>query len=234
MRISTAVGLISLAAVTSVAESQTFSRQFQITPRGGYIRYDDASAIKDAGAVGVDAMYNFTRMFSVGAGLMVSRTVTEGSNFISQLRFGDTTFLFAVQQPLSILDASVNATARFPVGRFSPFVTGGVGSYKIYMDPQANAAPRQFSRMAFQLGGGINIGLGRRSGLILEVRDLIYTDFDRRRLNPNTSAALLNSRFNEDVPKVSESKTSLNNLVFSLGFSFSPGAGVEGNDGDNR
>jgi len=234
MRISLAVCLISLAGFTGAAGAQTFSRQFQVTPRGGYVRYDDASGIKDAGAVGVDAMYNFTRMFSVGGGVMVARTVTEGSNFISQLRFGDTTFLFAVQQPLSILDATVNATARFPFGRFSPFVTGGIGSYKIYMDPQANAAPRQFSRMALQIGGGLNIGLGRRSGLVLEIRDLIYTDFNRGRLNPNTRAALLNTRFNEDVPIVSTAKKSLNNLMFSLGFSFSPGAGVENSDGDNR
>lgn len=234
MRTSTAVSLLAFVAFGETANAQTDSRQFQITPRAGYVRYDAASAIKNAGAVGVDAVYNLTPMFAVGGGILVARTTTEGSNFISQLRFGDTTFLFAVQQPLSILDAAVTATARFPVGRFSPFVTGGIGSYKIYMDPQANSAPNSFSRMSLQVGGGVNVGLGRRSGLILEVRDLIYTDFRRNRLNPNTNQALVNTRFNEDVPALSAAKTTLHNIVVSLGFSFSPGMGIEDVEGVSR
>ena len=234
MRTLRVLGLLALAAVPGVADAQLAARQFQVTPRGGFVRYDAASAIKNAGMVGVDAMYNLTPMFAVGAGVSVARTLTNGDDFVSQFRFGDTTFLFAVQQPISILDASVNATARFPLDRFSPFVTAGIGAYKIYMDPQQNAAPKQFSRMSMVLGGGVNVGLGRRSGLTVDLRDLIYTNYNRNRLNPTNSAALVNNRFVEDVPPPPAAKKTLHNIVFSVGFSFTPGIETDTETGAGR
>ena len=231
MRFSRSLVAATLVAMTtSGAGAQVVARQFLVTPRGGYVTFDRASSIQGSGFVGLDAQYNITRMFAVGLTFLTSRPSTRGEDFVAALSFGDTTFLFEVQQPLTVVDVGLAATARLPMaGRFSPFLTGGVGAYTLYFDPQVVAGERRFQRMSATVGGGVNVQLGRQSGIQLDVRDMMFMNYDRSRLNP-TQERFANTRFIEDFPRPPSSKDLVHNIVFSIGFSFTPNVGAGDDD----
>jgi len=232
MRFSRTLVAAALAMSASTVDAQVVARQFLVTPRGGDVKFDRASSIQGSGFVGLDAQYNINRMFGIGLSFLTSRPSTRGEDFVAALSFGDTTFLFEVQQPLTVVDIGVAATARLPMtGRFSPFVTGGVGAYTLYFDPQVVAGERRFQRMSATIGGGVNVQLGRQSGIQLDVRDLMFADYDRSRLNP-TQARFANTRFIEDFPRPPSSKDLVHNIVFSIGFSFTPNVG--GGEGETE
>lgn len=202
-------------------------RSFEVTPRAGYIRFDRASSIQNSGFLGLDASYRLTPMFAVMTNLVVSRAQTYGEDFLTSFRFGDptkgdTTIILAAQQPVTLVDVSIGGSARLPtVSRFSPFVSASVGSYTLYLDPQANARPEKFSRMSASVGGGVRLDLGRNVGVQLDARDLIMTDYKRERLNP-TDPRFVNRLFLDDLPQPPKDKSSVHNLQFSVGFTFRP------------
>jgi hypothetical protein len=236
MRFSPCLVLAATVVAAGAAGAQVRAGQTLVTPRIGAVAFDKASGIEAGGFVGVEATYALTSMFSIGAGLSVAQANTRGEDFISTLTFGDTTYLYQVTQPLSVLNAEVVGMARLPftfADRFSPFLTAGVGGYTLYLDPQQNAGPRRFARMSGSVGGGLNIALGRAAGIQLDVRDMIFTDYKRDRLNP-TEARFTGIRFPEDVPVPPKAKEIVHNLMFSLGFSFRPGAGADDDRTDDN
>jgi hypothetical protein len=122
---------------------------------------------------------------------------------------------------VTLIDVAATATARIPLaGRIAPYVTGGVGAYTLYLDPQVSGGQRNYSRMSMQAGGGLMMSFSERSSLSFDVRDLILTKYRRDRLGPVTNPNVL---FSEDLPTPPEAKETIHNLVFSLGFGFVPG-----------
>lgn len=221
------------------ASSPSMASRVLLIPRGGYINYATNTAIKGAPMVGLDVRYNANRFFSVSPSLTVSQPRTDGNYFPAALFYGDTlTQLFRVTQPLTVLDAALTGVARVAdLGRVSPYAMGGVGVYTLYLDPQVNNGSRRISHMSYTAGAGLNFRISERTGLVLDVRDIIFTNYDRDRINP-VGASASAFRYLDDFPKARPQggATSMNNFAFSLGFTFIPaGSGVttEG-EGTNR
>lgn len=209
------------------APARDFVRQFVITPRGGYIRFDRASSLRAGPSIGIDAQYNFSRLFSLGTNFTFARANTRGEDFLTTLTYGlsstgDTTFVFGVQQPVSIVDAQLATMLHVPAyGRFSPFVTGGGGVYILYLDPDANRGSTRIVRPALSVGAGVDVRLSRVAGIRLDVRDQIFTRYDRDRLRPSDSR-FQNPRVLEGFALPPESKRTVNNIMVNLGFTFTP------------
>jgi hypothetical protein len=212
--------------------AQVVPRQFQIGPRGGSISFDDASCIQSSGALGVDAAYFLNRTFGIGFVLDLARPVTEGSCFPAEFSFGDTVFVYRVQQPLTVLNAQIQGVASFTMGRLSPFVAFGVGSYQMYLDPQVDGAPSSFSDLAYSFGGGVTVRTSETSGIRFEIRDNVFTNFDREKLNPidprfranRTDPFYTQPRFPRLVTVPTDPKETLHNWTFMVAFSFVPAA----------
>lgn len=221
MRLRTLVWLAVAVLVPATASAQWSTQQFSVTPRGGFMTYDDASGIDDAAYIGVEAAYAFSPYFSLGTGLTLSRPQTIGDQFITQLAFGDTTFYIGVEQPLMMIDVGLTAQARYPGERLTPFLTGGVGYYNLDLDPQAEGRPERVGDLSGMIGGGLHVRLGSSVGIQLEVRDLIFTGFERDELNP-VASTFFNTRFPEDFTPPPAAKSTVHNLMFGIGFTFVP------------
>lgn len=239
--VRTLIVAAAAAAVTAPVsiQAQAETKQWVVTPRGGMTRYARASSLENTGFVGIDAAYYLTRMFAVGTTLSVGRGQSRGEDFIAAINFGvptdgDTTLYFGVTQPVTLFDAAANATMRMPIGRLSPFVSGGVGVYTLYLNPQVSKSARRHSAMSMNFGAGLDFEVGRGAGIQVALRDLILTQYDRDFLNP-TDPRFIEIRFPEDFKAPPEKQETLHNLQFSIGFSFRPSAsGTNSGSGDNQ
>jgi hypothetical protein len=213
---------------------QVEGRQWLVSPRGGLLHYQREASLKSAPVLGVDATYFFTPTFGVGTTLSVARSNTRGEDFLAALNFGipsdgDTTLYFGVTQPVTLFDVGLLGTARMPLGRFTPFLVGGLGVYTLYLNPQVNASPRRLSNMSANIGGGVDLLLGKSGSVQLGLRDLILTRFRRDFLNPS-EPRFFERRFAEDLPAPPAAKNTVHNLQLTVGFSFRPGTSSSGGD----
>lgn len=234
MRYAFGLAAAAIIALPAGSSAQAPTRgSAVIVPRAGYINYSKSTGIKPAPFVGVDLMYNLSRFFSVGPSLMVSQPETNGEDFGAALIYGDTTYLFRVTQPLTVFNASLNASAHLPTyGRVSPFITGGVGYYTLYLDPQVSNGSKRFGRMSLNASAGAAFRFNKSTGIELSVGDMIFTDNDRNRLNPVTTA--FQNRFAEEFPVESSNSKTAHNLVFGLGFTFTPSGNIETDEEDKK
>lgn len=220
--------VVALLGVSSVAHAQPEARQWTISPRAGWVNYQREASLQNTQFMGVDLSYNFSRILALGTNLSVARPQTRGEDFITSLTFGsptdgDTTYYFSVTQPVTVLDIGLNATARFPMARLSPYVTAGIGSYSLFTNPQVDDGSRRTSAMSGSVGAGVSFQLARGAGVQLDVRDQIFTKYKRDRLNPSESR-FNETRFPEEFVVPPDPKETLHNLQFSIGFSFTPRA----------
>jgi hypothetical protein len=209
-----------------------------VTPRGGYAHFARSSSIKPSAFLAVDATYQISPSFAIGPSLTAARSRTYGEDYLTALTFGDpskgdTTFILANQQPVTLVDVGAIVTARMPGTRYSPFVTGGVGAYSLYLDPQQSNDSRRYTHLSTMVGGGLDLQFSRQAGIRLDVRDQIFSGYDRRRLNP-ADIRFQNTRFVQDLPAPPENKSVLHNFLLSVGFTFRPslptGEGEGGSD----
>lgn len=211
----TALGL----CVAAGADAQVSQGRLQITPNGGLLLADNAAALNDPAIVGIEAVYYPTQYVAFGINANFARAESDGSFFPAmQWDVGpDTTRLFHVGQDLSILTYSALLKAGFPVGRLTPYAAGGVGGWTFLLDPQSNDRPTRMSDVLFELGGGLHFGVGETVGIRLDVRDLIFTGYERDDLYP------VHERFQSDVflePLPPEAKSTVHNIRLSVGFSY--------------
>jgi opacity protein-like surface antigen len=212
------VGVIALGAVAAPAAAQ---RQFQVGPRVGYTRFAEKTGIESSAMVGLDAMYSLFGNLSVGVRFDFARPVTDGRYSPAEMTFGDTTMVFTVSQPLTIVHYA--AAAEFAIGgRLSPFVNGAVGGYRISLDPQSANAATSVNQLLFAVGGGIDFQVSGGTSIRLSVTDLIYNKFDRANLNP-VDPRFAPVRFPDAVPPQPPFEGAAHNIHFALAFSFAPG-----------
>lgn len=238
MRLSLRAAALAVLAFASTAGAQAPSpatesaparHRFTVTPRAGFIAFDEASGIESSAALGLDATYQLTSMFGLSLSSTFSRPSTRGEDFIGAIYIGDTTFLYRAQQPITVVDLNLGATARMPFGNFVPYLQGGVGGYTLFLDPQASGGSDPVSqglrnrvqRMSLNVGGGLGYRITDRIGVSVDVRDMIFLNYDRDRLNP-VSLAARDTRFIEDFPAPPTEKKTVHNLAIQLGFSFVP------------
>jgi len=224
-----------LSAFAVPADAQQSTPQAQnyrtslIVAKGGYINYERDLGLRPAPFVGMDLRYRITPFFALAPSVTVSQPRTDGDYFGASLIYDDTTYFFQVSQPVTMLDVGLNAVLSIPeVGAFAPYVSGGGGVYAFYLDPQVNSArDKRFSRFSLSAGAGATVRLKGGTGLQFEVRDFIMLDTDRERFNP-VGARFNNSRFAEDfrAPSVYDKGSASHNLVFSVGFTFTPNSGA--------
>lgn len=215
---------ISAPATADVAGG----RSFTLMPHVGFLRFSVYSGLEHAPALALDARYDVSPRLAIGTAISVARANTRGGDFITALRYGDvskgdTTFVFRLQQPVTLLDAQLNATFTMPAfARIEPYVTGGAGVYSFFLDPQANAGTsRDFSRLSALLGGGLRLRLSPAAGITLDVRDLVLTNFDRNRLAPS-DARFRSNVYPEDFAPPPAARDLVHNLMFSVGFTWTP------------
>ncbi|HEY8470426.1 MAG TPA: outer membrane beta-barrel protein [Longimicrobiales bacterium] len=215
--------LSALAVLVAAAplSAQVQAGQWQVSPYGSAIRFDETSAIKDGPAAGIHAVYFINRYLAVGPSFLFSRTASDGEFFPAfQWNLGtDTSRVLHPGQKLSIAVFSGRAEVHLPAGRLSPYASAGAGWYSVYLDPQAAGDPHWFTHLMFEFGGGLDITLGSQTGVRLEVRDLLFTDYDRNSLD------LVEERFESELfsrPNPPPPKERIHNLSFALGFTYVP------------
>jgi hypothetical protein len=207
------------------------SGRVDVTTRVGGFRFDDAASLDNAPFLGLDAFYGISDYFSLGTEMNVSRADTKAEDFITALSFGvpsdgDTTLFLYTGQTVNLLQASLMGVLRAPTGRFVPFALAGAGFYGMFLDPQINRGQRRFSGFSGTLGGGILVQLSENAGIQLDIRDVIFTSYDRAALDPadNRSPNII---FPEDFPLPPEGKSTVHNFALSLGFRYTPRGGAD-------
>lgn len=198
-------------------------------PHVGVLRYSIFSGLENGPAIGLDARYDVAPRVALGTSVTLSRANTRGSDFVTMLRYGDpskgdTTFIFRLQQPVTMLDASLNATLRVPsfTDRVEPYVTGGAGVYSFFLDPQANVgSARDFARLSALLGGGVRMRVSQAAGITIDVRDHVFTNYDRSKLAAS-DPRFRSGVYPEDYPAPPPARDVVHNLFFSIGFTWTP------------
>lgn len=228
MRATRTYGL-TLAAVMGLAlaapvDAQEVTGQFTVAPSGGYFMFDDAAALDDFAAVGMDVTYHVNEMVGVGIYFDASRPTSIGEHYAPARHvYPDTIFLFAVSQQVTTTNYGLAARVRVPLGMMSAAAMAGLGRYTIFADPEINRRAINFSGTQFMAGAGLEFAIGQRSGIRAEIRDYVYTDYDRELLNP-VHPAHRDATWPELREGVPEPKDTIHNLRFSLGFMFIPGS----------
>ncbi|HSJ63656.1 MAG TPA: outer membrane beta-barrel protein [Gemmatimonadaceae bacterium] len=216
----------ALAVVSSALPAQDPVNSFSVTTRAGAVKFDRSASLETAPFVGLDAEYGVSRYLSIGTAITVSRPNTRAEDFLTTLVFGigttgDTTLFLQTGQPVNVVEGALLASLRYPTGRFTPFVSGGVGYYGLFMDPQINRGTSRMTGFAGSVGGGLRVQLTEQAGLQFDVRDAIFTGYERDELNPSDGRNP-NIFFLEDFPAPPESKSTVHNLMFSIGFRYVP------------
>ena len=216
-RLVVGIGLVALAAGPLAAQG------FEIGPRLGYVKYKEATGIKGAAMLGVDAIYHLNSHLGLGVRFDVSRPGTEGKYFPAEMTFTDTTMVFAVSQPLTVLQYAVQAQVETG-GSIGLFLKGGAGGRTITLDPQAAHGRVNVSDWAFQAGAGVRINAGAGTSVKLEVQDLIFINYARNDISP-VEARFVPKRFPDVVPPQPQFDGTAHNIYAALSFIFTPGGG---------
>ena len=245
------VGFLTLAVSASPAEAQDVlgveRGKFDINIGGGAILHPNSSALKS-----VSPVLTFKgRIFAtehIGFGFAVdyARTETDDDIFpLVEFQFdqSDSTTFVALKQPVALFHTRFEVTLGTPVagGRIYPYLSGGVGAYHIYLDPQQQEGAIRNSDLMLSLGGSIKFGLTSSSGFEIGIQDLIYTSYDRDEFGtlPNRTCRVSGiNQFNGTVcpnerfpfldpersdPNFSEPQSTIHNIMITASFSFIPG-----------
>jgi hypothetical protein len=223
---------LALAAVSPARAQDVPLRQYNLLVVGGFTKFDESSGLLNDVYGGVEANYNLTTHLAIGGFMLASRPTTDRTMFpLVRMAFIDTVLHYLVSQQVTLLEFGLQGVARLPVGRFTLLGNAGTGLYLIDLDPQRADKPgipgEQVKRMtgrSYLVGGGVSMALGRTGGVRLQVRDFIYTGYDREVLS--LSEPLLAA---ENIPHprsdVPEPRSTIHSLRYELSFSFNPRGG---------
>jgi hypothetical protein len=213
------LALVALAAAGPVA-----AQQFEIGPRLGYVKWKTETGLTNAAMLGVDATYRVNSVIGVGVRFDFARPGTDGAYFPAEMTFGgDTTLIFAVSQPVTVMQYGVQARAEFG-GAFGFFAKGGAGGRTFTLDPQASFGRVSVTDWMFTAGAGVRFRAGGGTSISLEVQDLIYPNFARESLNP-VEPRFRPTRFPDVVPVQPEFDGTAHNIYAAIAFTFTPGGG---------
>ncbi|MBA3557273.1 MAG: outer membrane beta-barrel protein [Gemmatimonadaceae bacterium] len=243
---SALAGLV-LGIATPAAGAQSFQAgKFTVTPVFGTIRWDDASALANKQAnesgvftdnkitltYGLTADYQIRQQFGVGFYLEAARPETRGDYFPSLLlTFPASAELRVVSQRVTVLMYGIQGSVGHDFGRIRPYISGGGGAVTVNADPQQSDRNASFTHPQFQIGGGLGFRIGSRTALRLDLRDYVFTDWDRDQLYP-VNRDFQNTLFPAANGNPPPEKDTVHNFRIALGFSFVPRASTEGNEPD--
>jgi hypothetical protein len=197
------------------------AQDFEIGPRLGYVKWKEASGLQGAAMLGLDAFYRLGSNLAVGVRLDVARPATDEQYFVAEQTFGDTTLLFAITQPVTVLQYGVQG--RFEIGgTLGLFAKGGAGGYTVTLDPQSARGRVSTSDWHFAVGGGVRLRTGSGTSVMLEVQDIVYANFHREDLNP-VEPRFRPRRFPDVLPAQTPFEGTAHNIYAALTFMFTPG-----------
>jgi hypothetical protein len=224
-----------LALFTSVAEAQLAPKSFSVTTRMGMRTSEVAASLDPAAVIGLDTEYAFNRYFGIGTAVDVARGNVTNEHFLVRLRYGsagttggDSLYYQYLGQSTNTVSVNAFATLRYPGKRVSPFLMGGAGTYALLLDPQLYNAQRKINEMSYIGGAGVWLKLSEKAGIQLDVRNMVFTKYNRDLLNPAFERDEQNTPFPEDFPVPPANKSTVGNLTYTLGFRYIPG-GLGGN-----
>ena len=198
---------------------------FLITPSIGLMVHDEASALRrTTGVLGLDFLYRLGETFGVGFTGSVARPETDGEFFpLVRIPAGDTSLYYRVSQPVVEYTYGIQGQARMSLGRWAPYANAAIGRYLFTLDPQANDGVRRYGGPMFSLGAGIHVPLGSRAGMSIDLRDVIFSSFERDEFDA-TDPLLRDPRFDPIPGGKPDAKSTVHNLRLSVGVSFIPAA----------
>ncbi|MCA1605445.1 MAG: outer membrane beta-barrel protein [Acidobacteria bacterium] len=237
--------VLSVAASASEAQSVQSGR-FTVTPVFGTIRWDKASALANKQAnesgvftenkitltYGLSADYQVRPQIGVGFYLEAARPETRGDYFPSLLlTFPASAELRVVSQRVTVLMYGIQGSVGHDFGRIRPYISGGGGAVTVHTDPQQSDRNQSFTHPQVQIGGGLGFRIGARTALRLDVRDFVFTDWDRDELYP-VNRDFQNNLFPAANGNAPPEKDTVHNFRIALGFSFVPRATTAGTEPD--
>jgi opacity protein-like surface antigen len=230
-------------ATGGTSRTTTAGGRFSVTPVLGYMHWDNASALANKKAdgqggftktattdnltFGLSADYHVVPALGVGFYFEAARPTTRGDYFPSALfNFGANlpAELSVVSQRVTVLMYGVEGTFRFGVGRLQPYVGAGAGAVTVNADPQQSNANASFTHPSFQVGGGLGWRTSENTALTLDVRDYVFTSWNREQLNA-VDPSFQNTIFPAANGNPPAAKSTLNNIRLALGFTFVPKRG---------
>jgi len=232
LRVAIGGGVLAAGLLPGMVSAQADAQSWTVEVLAGGQIFAESSAIKTGVLGGVEALYQYSPRLALGPSVEFVRVDTDGSFFVAAMDFGaDEARVFQVGQTLTALQYGGNARlSLLAEGDFRPYLTAGVGGYTLYLGAQTNDAPVRKTALTFQGGGGFTYALTAASGINLDVRDVVYTDFDRETLNP-IRPDNRNRRPDGSIrfPAAERASTpdpqdTIHNIRFSLGFYYIPGA----------
>lgn len=207
--------------IAALAGGPLAAQDFEIGPRLGYVKWKEVTGLENAAMLGLDATYRLFRHVGLGVRLDVARPGTDAQYFASEQSFGDSTLIFAVSQPITVLQYGVQGLFETG-GTLGAFIKGGVGGYTLTLDPQAARGRSTLTELGLSFGGGIRFRTGGGTSVSLEVQDLVYTNFSREALNP-VEPRFRPVRFPDVVPLQPEFEGTAHNIYAAISFLFTPG-----------
>ncbi len=230
-RLIALVGAVLLGA--SSLEAQTQAKMFDLGVQLGQQVFDKGTALENTPFVGLDATYQLPwnplalavkgSTFGIGLAVDVSRPVTRGDQFpLVAFDFGDTTFLYAVAQRITLVQAGVQAVAGIPIGSARLFGFVGSGIYSMFLDPRAERHNEKITKPMATFGGGINYALTSTIGIRAQARAITYTQFDRSKLDA-TVGYIQDRRIRDALPPPDATSKTPTNVQWSLVFHYIPG-----------
>ena len=232
MRVLNWLALAGLAvAVPSTVHAQSEQGAWSVEVSAGTQMYAVSSSLLSSPMLALEALYQVTPRIAVGPAIQFHRADTDGSFYVAAVDFGaDSTRIYEVGQSLSALHYGFNAhVSVMQGGSLDPYVVLGAGGATLYLDTQANDNFRRVTHQMVQGGAGVRYVVNESAGIQLDVRDVIYMNFDRDVLNP-VQERLRNCksdgacRFPEaertDIP---DKQDMIHNIRLSIGLTYVPG-----------
>jgi hypothetical protein len=230
-RLIALVGAVLLGATSAGAQVQ--AKMFDLGVLFGQQTFDKGTALESTPFVGLSANYELpwnplklavkASSFGVGLNVDVSRPVTDGTQFpVVAFDFGDTTFLYAVSQRITLVQAGLQAVAGVPVGKGRVYGLVGTGVYAMFMDARAERRNFKVTHPMAMLGGGFNYAITSSIGLSAQARAVTFTQFDRNDLDP-TVGYIQDRRIRDALPPPHATSKTPVNLQYALVFKYIPG-----------
>ncbi len=155
----------------------------------------------------------------------MARPETDPSFYpLVSLDFGETTEIHQPAQRVTSYVIGVQGQLSKAFRQLEPHVVGGIGYYAFTLDPEQNRSDESKSGLSFNLGVGAMYTISGGAGIIVELRDVVLTDYDRDWFNLS-DPLLSEPRFPEPGGEPPAKESTIHNLRFSLGFTYVPGAG---------
>ncbi len=222
---------LALLVVPSGARAQSEQGTWSVEVSTGAQAFAESSALTTSPMLAIEALYQIAPRISIGPAIQFIRAETDGTFFVAALDFGaDSTRIFEVGQTLTSLQYGGNVHVDLmPGNQLAPYLIGGAGGYTLYLDAQANDGFTRVSHLMFQGGGGVRYAVTESAGIQLDVRDVIYKDFDRDLLNPvaerlRNCSSSGSCRFPDAERATTPDKQDMiHNIRFSIGLTYIPG-----------